>query len=523
MTNSLSAERIGEPHALILHSAEGELLGSQTPRFFYGTEGDLGPGEDAIALAYEFELELDPWQQFVLSEALRERPSDGKWAAFEVGLMVSRQCGKGAILEALELAALLLFEERRILHTAHLFQTALDGQRRLHELLDRRPDLVKHKAVGSHGHESVQLTSGPNKGAKVEFMTRTKGGGLGLPVDRIIFDEAMFISPESYQALLPTVSARPNGQIWLTGSAVDQRIHVGCEQFAGLRYRGLHSEPGKRICYFEWSAPEDADVSNPEVWALANPGLGARITVEDVQAEYDAFMSAGGERAFGVQRLGIGDWPLLGAARSEIPADKWNAMRNSTPSLTGRTVITLYRAPEGGPWAITAAQRVEDGRIHLEVGYTGTDTADIVLRKLIDVVTAWDPAAVLVGRGAAAEVIPGLEAVGINAESPSLTEEAQACGGLLNDALAVDEPLLSHSNQHGLNNAVTHAIKRELPSGGFVWDCVEGSAYAQLMGVTLSRWGLLKFCVPESEPRIHEWPDDEEIRRWMEEEDDELI
>ena len=498
-----------------------KLLGHQTPRIFYSPEGDTSAGDDAIELAAEFGLYLDPWQQLVVREGLKERSSDGKWAAYEVGVNVSRQNGKGSCLEAVELAGIFLFDEELIIHSAHEFKTSADAMRRLHLLLTQGG--VKHKAVASHGQERIEILEGPAKGARVMFITRTKGGGLGFSVDRLILDEAMMISPESYQALLPTLISRPNPQIWLTGSAVDQRIHAGCEQFAGLRHRALKNEPGKRICYLEWSAPEDVNMASREAWWQANPGGGIRITEEDIEAEYESFMSAGGERAFGVQRLGIGDWPVFGADRSEIPADKWNAMRNSTPSLTGRTVITLYRAPEGGPWAITAAQRVEDGRIHLEVGYTGTDTADIVLRKLIDVVTAWDPAAVLVGRGAAAEVIPGLEAVGINAESPSLTEEAQACGGLLNDALAVDEPLLSHSNQHGLNNAVTHAIKRELPSGGFVWDCVEGSAYAQLMGVTLSRWGLLKFCVPEPEPRIHEWPDDEEIRRWMEEEDDELI
>jgi hypothetical protein len=39
-------------------------------------------------------LILDPWQQFVLVNALGER-ADGRWAAFEVGVDVARQNGKG--------------------------------------------------------------------------------------------------------------------------------------------------------------------------------------------------------------------------------------------------------------------------------------------------------------------------------------------------------------------------------------------------------------------------------------------
>jgi phage terminase large subunit-like protein len=44
-------------------------------------------------------LDLDPWQQFLLTSSLGER-EDGKWAAFEVGVVVPRQNGKGGTLEA---------------------------------------------------------------------------------------------------------------------------------------------------------------------------------------------------------------------------------------------------------------------------------------------------------------------------------------------------------------------------------------------------------------------------------------
>ena len=69
-------------------------------------------------------LELDPWQRYVLDVALRVRPDD-RWAAFEVALIVARQNGKGAVLEARELAGLFLDlpDEKLILHSAHEFKT----------------------------------------------------------------------------------------------------------------------------------------------------------------------------------------------------------------------------------------------------------------------------------------------------------------------------------------------------------------------------------------------------------------
>src|SRR5205809_457432 len=77
-------------------------------------------GVEAAELAASAGLVLDPWQAMVLDAALGKR-RDGKWAAFEVGVVVSRQNGKGGILEARELAGLFLIRERLLVHSAHQF------------------------------------------------------------------------------------------------------------------------------------------------------------------------------------------------------------------------------------------------------------------------------------------------------------------------------------------------------------------------------------------------------------------
>jgi hypothetical protein len=157
-------------------------------------------------------------------------------------------------------------------------------------------------------------------------------------------------------------------------------------------------------------------------------------------------------------------------------------------TLTGPRVVVLTREKT---WAITAAQRTSDGRIHVEVGYCADAPAEQVAAKLSEAVTAWAPAAVVVSRGAAAEVVPSLEAAGIDATVPNRTEEAQACGGFLSDALA---GALSHNGQPGLATAVATAFRKELPAGGFVWEVFDPASHAQLMGATLARWALLKFA-----------------------------
>src|SRR5262245_37459467 len=108
-----------------------------------GARSSAGP--EAVDLAAAAGLRLDPWQAAGLEDALGE-DSRGNWAAFEVGLIVPRQNGKGSILEARELAGLFLFGEELILHSAHEFKTAAEAFRRVLALIEGTPGLSKRVA-----------------------------------------------------------------------------------------------------------------------------------------------------------------------------------------------------------------------------------------------------------------------------------------------------------------------------------------------------------------------------------------
>src|SRR5512135_2349968 len=99
------------------------LIGAHRPRLLVEPPRVSSAGSEAVDLAASAGLTLDDWQAYSLDVALGER-RDGKWSAFEVGLVVPRQNGKGGVLEARELAGLFLFDERLILHSAHEFKTA---------------------------------------------------------------------------------------------------------------------------------------------------------------------------------------------------------------------------------------------------------------------------------------------------------------------------------------------------------------------------------------------------------------
>ena len=105
-------------------------LAFSSPRIFTKPEFSTSRGQEAVELAASAGLILDPWQEAVLEWSLGVS-EDGKWSSFEVGLIVPRQNGKGAILEARELAGLFLWDEQLIIHTAHEFSTAQEHFRRI--------------------------------------------------------------------------------------------------------------------------------------------------------------------------------------------------------------------------------------------------------------------------------------------------------------------------------------------------------------------------------------------------------
>ena len=292
------------------------LLGDQEPRLCSLPPFDSdASGRNAVALAEVAGLELDPWQRLVLESGLRRRGD--KWAAFEVALIVARQNGKGTVLEALELAALFLYPDvRLILHSAHEFKTAAEAFLRVRALIEDRPefDARVSRIRTAAGAEAVELKDGK----RLRFVARSSGSGRGFTSDLVILDEAYKLGDQEMAALLPTLSARPDPQVWYTSTAGGpDSIQLG-----RVRARGV-AGGDQSLAFLEWSADEDAyDPASPADWARANPGLGIRISPEYIGRE----MAALGPDAFARERLSIGDWPVGDAGQwSTISADAWGA------------------------------------------------------------------------------------------------------------------------------------------------------------------------------------------------------
>src|SRR6266540_1681479 len=350
-----------------------ERIGVQSPSVSWSPPFASSRGVEAVELCASVGLILDGWQELVLGSALRLR-EDGKWSAFEVGVDVARQNGKGGILEARELAGLFLFGERLILHSAHEFATATEARLRMEELLETGDLSREVRSINrSHGSEGFTLRSGQ----RLNYRTRTKGGGRGFSGDCLILDEAMVLPDAFVGALLPTLSARSmsgNPQVWYTGSAVDQLVHDHGVVFARLRERGRRgTDPS--LAWFEWSAEPDGEPLNldeldqellddQDAWARANPGLGIRISAEHVEKELRSM----DDRTCAVERLGIGDWPATdGSGDRVIDIDRWRELADVGSQILGPVCLAFDVAPDRSSSSIAVAGNREDGLAHIEV------------------------------------------------------------------------------------------------------------------------------------------------------------
>lgn len=426
------------------------LRGVQEPRVRCWPSYSSSAGREALDLARSVGLWLDPWQAFVLEHALGER-RDGKWSAFEVALVVSRQNGKGAVLEARELAGLFLFGEQLILHSAHEFKTAQEAFRRVLAWVEGRDHLRKRvkRVRTSHGEEGIELTTG----ARLRFVARSTGSGRGFSGDCVILDEAYNLGGDAMAALLPTLSARQNPQLWYASSAGME----SSEQLLRVHERGVAGE-SPRLAYFEWSADPSLPLDSREAWAQSNPALGIRISEEFVEAERAAL----GDWEFSRERLGY--WPESGGVHVIDPA-VWAGLADPGSQPVGGVVFGAAANPEHTRASIAVVGGRADGAYHLEVIDT-RDGSAWVPGRLAELVERWvPPVGPLVDpAGPGGAWLTALAELRVEPVLVTGREMAQACGAFYDGA--VERRDVRHLNQAPLNAALLGAKQRPM---GDVW------------------------------------------------------
>lgn len=443
--------------------------------------GELSSGVEAdVRQVLEWAgLELDDWQLDFLLVSLRTT-WEGKWSAFEVGDVVPRQNGKGAILEARQLAGLFVLGEPLQIHTAHEFKTCSEHFLRVKGLVEGSDELfeqVKIIRTGA-GEQGIELKSGE----RLRFLARSGKSIRGFSADAVYFDEAFELAIATMGSVLPALSARPNPQVWYASSAP----HFESEFLHSLLKRAESADPGS-LFLRAWESGPDTRPDDVEAWRRVNPAMGIRIDEEFIANEMRTLAATpGGLAEFRRERLGIreggdGDGGL-------VPEAKWKRLEIDVPVSVDSVSYGLAVASDGQASAVGSAGRLPTGDLYVDsVKYD--EGTHWVLSYLID--DLWERKRVPIRidpAGEANSFIRPLRDAGVEVIEVSGRQYQQACGEMLR---AVTDEEVRHIGQQSLNRAVAAAAKREIgKEGGWVWSRPSAIDICALKAATLALSGV---------------------------------
>lgn len=450
-------------------------IGAQRPRLSQWPAGAVSSAaEEAVDLAASCGLILDDWQRWCLDGILSER-ADGTWAAEQAVLLLPRQNGKNAVLEALELAGLFLFGEQRIVHTAQLAKTAADHMRRMMSLIRGNPELdAVCQFIVANGKEAIIRK---DTDARLEFSTRGQKVLRGGSPQRVIFDEALYLTDNQIQAMMPSLSAQSMNadgapQIVYTSSAPLLESEVLHRVRAAL----LAGEMPHAF-YAEWGCEPGTDPADREAWYDANPGLGIRISEDWIARNELPVLSP---EAFAIERLGV----VLGldGMASELP--EWPQRLDVKSLMAGTPSIAVDCDPDLQWTSVAVAGERSDKRTHVELVDRFTSLADAVV-ALESMHRQFDQPVHLDPQASAAALLPLLADRKVPVVEISTTDLVRACAHIKAD---VREDRLRHRGQAPLDVAVRSAAVRSVGEGWAWTRRTSTVSISPLVAVTLAAW-----------------------------------
>jgi phage terminase large subunit-like protein len=240
---------------------------------------------DAVAeVARLLGFELMDWQRLVV-----ERATVADDPFREVIVSTPRQVGKSMLM------ALLIVER----------------------MLSARSELAdRFEVARGAGFEALRC----DNGSLLRLLSTEESSGHGESADLVVVDECWSLDSRVEQAVRPATVRRPGSQIWLcstagTSSSVWWRSKVDLG-----RQLVAEAPAGAATAFYEWAAPDGADVLDEAVWWACHPALAeGHVPLDVIRADAVALPVAEFGRAY------CNVWSdALAGGWDVIDADLWN-------------------------------------------------------------------------------------------------------------------------------------------------------------------------------------------------------
>lgn len=440
-------------------------------------------GGEVVDLMADLNRPLDPWQAWIIERGLGQTQDEFgelEMAADTCGCWVPRQNGKGDIIMALEVGWLFLFGIPLIGHSAHLYSTASEGFVRIKTLIEENEHILGSaikRVWSANGKQGIELMPKYNR-ARLLFMAREGGQGLGFSFPRLIFDEAQALTEDLMQTILPTMSAQSDPQAWFLGTPP----RSGKAWVYQLKEAGEGSQP--RIAWFDYgidyidpNTPEFREVvGTPETNRMTNPSMGVRrgnATGVRQRAADGELTKLGMTIRFAQERNGMWLPKERSADDNAIDPQVW-ARHAAAPAVPGDIVLAMHVNARRTHGTIVWVGKFGDvWRVGIADHKPGVDW---MLERMATLVGKYAPVAVTVdarGEGQVAE----LKKIGVELPKdnerpkrgqlilPKMDDVATAFSLLVDAANGPLPSKIQHHNEPPLNAAIAVPM-RPLGRGG---------------------------------------------------------
>lgn len=356
------------------------IRGHVVPRFWTPPLRELTPetsyGYAVIDFARDvLQQPLDPWQEWLVIHAGELLPN-GQPRGKQVLVIVARQNGKTHLLGVLALFWLYVEQWELILGTSTNLSVAREAWNKSVQTAESNSILKQWTAGIRRANGEQALSAIRDFGAPGRYLiaASNRRGGRGLSIDRLILDELReHRTWDAWNAATPATNARPDAQIFaITNQGDDESIVLDSLRDAALKDLEQKTSHLSRDLIFEWSAPDGADISDPNVWAYANPNLGYRLELDAIKGPALRALEAGG-----VEEAGFRTEMLCQRVRSldaAVDERAWKACYvkdvRVNPALPHVWGFDVNRA--GTHASLVAAQKV-DGQIIAQVIFEWRD------------------------------------------------------------------------------------------------------------------------------------------------------
>jgi len=305
--------------------------------------------------------------------------------------------------------------------------------------------------------ERIYLASGMEaivfkNGSRIEPLPSTASAMHGKTLDLVVIDEARFDKTSDREAgALPAMATRPDAQLFIISTAGD----VESTFFRQKVEQGRAAvEEGKTtdIAFFEWSAPDDADLDDPATWWEMHPALGYLITEETIRhaqttLSRDQFAQEYGNR-----------WSA--ASETLIDPKAWQKIQDRKAAPDGELSFCLDVALDRSRASIAVADKA--GRVEVidsreGVAWVGQRCQQLSRRYRRPIVVD--------GYGPAATLLEPLEALGVQLHKYVL-KDVVASVSLFYDA--VHAGTLKVRPNEGLDSAAA-GVRKKIIGGAWLW------------------------------------------------------